>query len=201
MKLKYYLRGLGIGIIVTALLMGYSDSKAADHKAENQIVKATTESEPETEAVTEEAVLEEPETDYLYVTEENSIDLQITEAQNEACSEKETEETESFHTDQITETQSETEEIMTEKETEEEELIPSVFVGEDAQECYLLQIVKGDGSGTVARKLQNAGIIENAAEFDAYLMQHGYDKKISVGTVEIPQGATWLEIAQMISGR
>ena len=35
MKLKYYLRGLGIGIVVTALLMGYSNkNRAAEPKAE-----------------------------------------------------------------------------------------------------------------------------------------------------------------------
>ena len=43
--------------------------------------------------------------------------------------------------------------------------------------------------------------MENPTEFDAYLMQHGYDKKISVGTVEIAKGAGWLEIAEKISGK
>lgn len=61
--------------------------------------------------------------------------------------------------------------------------------------------MKGDDSGSVARKLQLAGLIDNAKEFDAYLMQHGYDKTISVGTVEITKGAVWQEIAEIISGK
>ena len=64
-----------------------------------------------------------------------------------------------------------------------------------------INIVRGDDSGTVARKLQNAGMVESATEYDAYLMQHGYDKKIRVGKVEIPVDATWQEIAEYISGR
>ena len=64
-----------------------------------------------------------------------------------------------------------------------------------------INIVRGDDSGTVARKLQNAGMVESATEYDAYLMQHGYDKKIRVGKVEIPVDATWQEIAEYISGK
>ena len=64
-----------------------------------------------------------------------------------------------------------------------------------------IMIVSGDDSGTVARKLQTAGLVDNASEFDAYLMQRGYDKKIAVGEKEIPRDATWLEIAEKISSR
>ena len=64
-----------------------------------------------------------------------------------------------------------------------------------------ITIARGDDSGTVARKLQNAGLVENASEYDAYLMQHGYDKKIRVGSVTIPADSTWQEIAEYISGR
>ena len=68
-------------------------------------------------------------------------------------------------------------------------------------EAVEITIARGDDSGTVARKLQNAGLVENASEYDAYLMQHGYDKKIRVGSVTIPTDSTWQEIADYISGR
>ena len=100
MKLKYYLRGLGIGIVVTVLLMGVSSSKEA--KAETTQVAAV---------------------------------------------EKMTEETETAET-----------------------------------------------------TVEESNAAETATEFDAFLMQHGYDKKISVGVVEIPLNATWMEIAQKLSG-
>ena len=66
-----------------------------------------------------------------------------------------------------------------------------------------IQIVisKGDDSGTVSRKLYNAGLIENAAEYDAFLMQHGYDKKISTGTKIIYATDSWQEIAEKLTSK
>ena len=66
-------------------------------------------------------------------------------------------------------------------------------------ETVEIVIESGDDSGTVSRKLQNAGVIENASEFDAFLMQHGYDKKISTGKKVIGVADTWQEIADKIS--
>ena len=60
-------------------------------------------------------------------------------------------------------------------------------------------IASGDDSGTVARKLYNAGLIENAAEYDAFLMQHGYDKRLSTGTKTINVTDSWQEIADKIT--
>ena len=85
-----------------------------------------------------------------------------------------------------------TQETMTEESSE---------VVVDSSDIITVRIVSGDDSGTVARKLQTAGVVENASEFDAFLMQHGYDKKIAVGEVEIKKGSTWLEIAEKLSRR
>ena len=65
----------------------------------------------------------------------------------------------------------------------------------------VIQISNGDDSGTVSRKLKDAGLIDSASDFDAYLMQHGYDKKISAGTVKIEPGSTWIEIADKLAGK
>jgi len=60
-------------------------------------------------------------------------------------------------------------------------------------------ISNGDDSGTVARKLHSAGLVDNAAEFDAFLIQHGYDKKMRAGTKTINIDDSWQEIADKIS--
>jgi cell division protein YceG involved in septum cleavage len=62
-----------------------------------------------------------------------------------------------------------------------------------------ITVAGGDDSGKVSRKLYNAGIIDNASEFDAFLMQHGYDKKITVGTKTINITDTWQEIAEKLT--
>ncbi len=208
MKLKYYLRGLGIGIVVTALLMGYSNkNRAAEPKAEVATEEtagdllADRNGEATTEEVIEQSTVENVtvETDSAETSEEET-------SQEETASELEssTQEAETItETESVTET--ETESVQTEETTDKKEQTQSSMEA-DAGNALLqttieINIVRGDDSGTVARKLQNAGMVESATEYDAYLMQHGYDKKIRVGKVEIPVDATWQEIAEYISGK
>lgn len=217
MKLKYYLRGLGIGIVVTALLMGVADKNEATAKTQT------------TQEITAETVQEE-QTQSELSAEDSKQNVSI-----EEFTEPVEEETEMLSEDNMTDHATENAEISltqsmtdTEEHIEEERKIPSSSkqeeetqeitqpetlaaqmeaasgssrtVTDEAQtDSVTLSIVRGDDSGTVSRKLQNAGLIDNASEFDAYLMQHGYDKKISIGSVEIPKGATWLEIAELLS--
>lgn len=208
MKLKYYLRGLGIGIAVTALLMGYSNkNRAAEPKAEAATEEtagdllADRNGEATTEEVIEQSTVENVtvETDSAETSEEET-------SQQETASELEssTQEAETItETESVTET--ETESVQAEETTDKKEQTQSSTEADAGnalpQTTIEINIVRGDDSGTVARKLQNAGIVESATEYDAYLMQHGYDKKIRVGKVEIPVDATWQEIAEYISGR
>lgn len=208
MKLKYYLRGLGIGIVVTALLMGYSNkNRAAEPKAEVATEETAGDllvdrnGEATTEEVIEQSTVENVtvETDSAETSEEET-------SQEETASELEssTQEAETItETESVTET--ETESVQAEETTDKKEQTQSSTEADAGnalpQTTIEINIVRGDDSGTVARKLQNAGMVESATEYDAYLMQHGYDKKIRVGKVEIPVDATWQEIAEYISGR
>lgn len=208
MKLKYYLRGLGIGIVVTALLMGYSNkNRAAEPKAEVATEEtagdllADRNGEATTEEVIEQSTVENVtvETDSAETSEEE-ISQQGTASELESS----TQEAETItETESVTET--ETESVQAEETTDKKEQTQSSTEADAGnalpQTTIEINIVRGDDSGTVARKLQNAGIVESATEYDAYLMQHGYDKKIRVGKVEIPVDATWQEIAEYISGR
>ena len=60
-------------------------------------------------------------------------------------------------------------------------------------------IVKGESSTTVARKLQQAGIIQDAMQFDQYLCLNGYDRRLVTGDHAIPAGASAREIAEIIT--
>ena len=208
MKLKYYLRGLGIGIVVTALLMGYSNkNRAAEPKAEVATEEtagdllADRNGEATTEEVIEQSTVENVtvETDSAETSEEE-ISQQGTASELESS----TQEAETItETESVTET--ETESVQAEETTDKKEQTQSSTEADAGnalpQTTIEINIVRGDDSGTVARKLQNAGMVESATEYDAYLMQHGYDKKIRVGKVEIPVDATWQEIAEYISGK
>lgn len=215
-KLKYYLRGLGIGIIVTALLMGVSDKNKVTAKTDDYTV--TSENSVHTTAddlenTDEENTDKETTEDKTKKTEAEKNEAVVitlpTEASNadssketsaEGITQEEILQNETLQSEE-TESQPETEEESTDELSKEvQDLIQMTKEASTASE-YTLEIVRGDDSGTVSRKLQNAGIVENATEFDAFLMQHGYDKKISIGTVKIQKGASWVEIAEKLSGK
>lgn len=195
MRLKYQLRGLGIGIILTAaLLMAFADDGKDSVKADDMEVLASIENETQESSMETESVSSVEETSVVveeeFSTEENSLEMETT-------SEEES----------IVQTLMENELVIatTEESLEEKSVEEELSLEEDETKVLTdvvkIKVVSGDDSGTVARKLQIAGLVDNASEFDAYLMQHGYDKKIAVGEKEIPMDATWIEIAEKISSR
>ncbi len=191
MRLKYQLRGLGIGIIITAaLLMCFSDEGEVSAKSSagtQDIVAEADTTETASEEITEQEAAKPAETVEMQEPE-TETETAVTEPQETSATEETTSEAE---------TENEPEAVSEEASTEAVAEEPVA----NTEGTVTITIVGGDDSGTVARKLQTAGLVENAREFDAYLMQHGYDKKISVGTVEISKGSGWLEIAEKISGK
>ena len=62
-------------------------------------------------------------------------------------------------------------------------------------------IVKGESSTAVAKKLQQAGIVPDAMQFDQYLCLNGYDRHLVVGVHAIPAGASARDIAEIITSK
>ena len=165
MKLKYYLRGLGIGILVTALIMGFT----------------TRDSRPLTDAEIKAAAAE------LGMVESDS--LRLADLPQEPTP-----------TPEITPEPEATPEV-TPEPTEEPENT-SEAATETTQESgadISITVSAGSGSRTVCNRLEEAGVITDAAEFDKYLCDQGYYKRICVGTFEIPADASWEEIAKIIT--
>lgn len=204
MKLKYYLRGLGIGILITGLIMGISQKNAvASARAEvmrayaqEALENEPSESLPPKEQESEPVLVREdgeapdgknPEVDWQDVNGDNS---------NSENPESEAPEADTPETGSVPETDS------TEPSSApEEEAVVIVNPGAAALDAQTVTITisRGDDSGTVSRKLYNAGLIESASEYDAFLMQHGYDKRINTGDKVIGLNDSWLEIAEKIT--
>ncbi|MCM1100933.1 MAG: hypothetical protein NC079_01460 [Clostridium sp.] len=68
-----------------------------------------------------------------------------------------------------------------------------------AGEAVVFQISSGASSYTVSRDLAAAGLVEDAADFDAFLCNNGYSKRLRTGTYEIYPGTGEEEIAEMIA--
>ena len=198
MKLRYYLRGLGIGIIVTAILMGFSEDKKQNmtdaqikaRAAELGMIESTTLSEPSRKATPE--LTEEPEKVTVTPTSESTPEPTVT-------PEEETEQAAATLTPEPT--------VTPEEETEQATATPipeattETNTDAETEETVTIIIYKGDSSVTVSRAAAKAGLVENAADFDMYLCANGYDKKLAVGTHVIPLEATYEEIAKELVSR
>ncbi len=88
------------------------------------------------------------------------------------------------------------EEVLQVKENAPKENVPKTEA-----EPASVTVVKGESSTAVAKKLQNAGVISDAAQFDSYLCLNGFDRKLVTGAHTIPAGATAREVAEIITGR
>lgn len=67
-------------------------------------------------------------------------------------------------------------------------------------EAVTVIIRRGSNSYSVSVQLAEAGLVENASEFDTYLCSNGYAGKIRTGTYQIVPGASWEQIAEIIAG-
>ena len=66
-------------------------------------------------------------------------------------------------------------------------------------ETVTIQVNSGDSSFAVSEKLEQAGLVSSATEFDLYLCENGYDKRLNVGTFEIPANADNEQIARILA--
>lgn len=206
MKFKYMVRGLGLGIIITAAVMGaYNRNAVADARVqvlkeygfgdEPTVVDEMESTEEETEISAAE------ETTEPVILRDETIESEIESVLDAAMESERTDETE------LSSETYEEESITQMSESDEQTATDGVIVvspsdeGDPTGDAILIVVAKGDDSGTVSRKLYNAGLIENAAEYDAFLMQHGYDKRISTGTKTIYATDTWQEIAEKLTGK
>lgn len=209
MKLKYYLRGLGVGIVVTCILMSISNKNAvADAKAEviavyeQSSTEIMTENESTQEETTEPIILrnEEIESEITSVLgEAQSNEQSIIETESEIEALTISTEIQSHETEKATTEDTDEIEISIENESKESVI---VIDSDDADvkngKIIEIQINKGDGSGVVAQKLYEAGVVEDAREFDEFLMQNGYDKKLNVGVKVINTSESWQMIADKL---
>lgn len=170
MKLKYFLRGLGSGIIFAAVIFLTAYYSSNHEMTDKEIIeKAKTLGMVEAEDPIKDLITSEKK-----MTEKNKKDK--TEKEKEAS----TKTTEKVTTEKIT-----TEKVTEEKTTEEEQI--SITVN------------SGDTSYTVCQRLEAAGVINDAAEFDTYLVENGYADRIRIDTYSVKKGMSFHDIAEIIT--
>lgn len=210
MNIKSYVRGIGGGLIVASLVLGFGVPK--EKMTDAEIKKRASEL-----GMVESSILSS-----LSVSEDSSsVSEEVTSNQDTSGEVSEESDTSAEDTEvsvDSTDTTEVSEEQPPVKEPDEETVTPEDLLesntpshinplGEDEtgfvslEEGVEIQIVRGDSSVTVSRRMFEAGLIESAVEFDKFLCSEGYDKSISVGVHNIPYGLSFEEMAQIITGR
>lgn len=204
MKIRYYLRGLGLGILFTTVffLIGgsskqtMSDEMIKERAKELGMIENTVLADignTMDESVEESIVISET------VSTEVNTDIEV-ESTSEMDTETVAEETSPETEESVEETSMEEELSEVETESSSEEEILSEEEEETPETGQIISIVvnKGEGSDTVSRRLYEAGLVDDPYEYDRYLMQNKYDRKIGAGEHLIPAGSSWQEIAQLL---
>ena len=200
MKLKYYLRGLGTGMAVTALIIGISGSFSDKGTMTDEEIRARAKELGLVERTTlSESVVQPEESVTEILPEESKTEILSEEPEStEEAFDENLESEQETDKPEADEQENDEQEAVREEEALPEEDAPFGMPAEAG--TVSLQIVRGDSSVSVSERLEEVGLIDDASAYDRYLCQNGYDKKIRTGTYEIPVNATQDEIARMITG-
>jgi len=221
MKIRYYLRGLGLGILVTAIFFMVSGKNS--QTMSDEMIKARAKELGMTESgVLSDLAVAEEETVYESVPEETE-EVNSTEGISEENESQDVTDVEEPVVESVEETaepeisvvEESVEEETSVEESEEETVVETASQSSDKTqeteansestenaasntEPVSVTVNRGEGSDTVSRRLQELGLVADAYEYDRYLMANGYDKRIGAGEHVIPVGATWEDIAKIL---
>lgn len=178
MRIKYYIRGIGIGIIFATLVLTISfyfgkGSFAKEKLSDEEIIERATELGMVMEATTEESTKEGADEN----TEEN-----------------------------LKEVAEESDESNTEKEaTVTAEAAPQIedVASSDSEEAETVTYVPftvhgGESSEIVSKNLKKAGLIDSVDDFNKYLSKIKVDNLIQSGTFYVKQGSSYDDIAALL---
>lgn len=201
MKFKYYLRGIGIGIIFASIifLIAYNDNKPS-RLSDNEIIERARElgmveaNDPINKLIDNKSTEATSTKKDDNITEASTTSEITTEKKNDtgASTEISTENTSEVNTSNTkTDVDNNTEDVSTEKTTE--------TASTEDNKTYELSITRGMSSYPVSLELERLGLIDDAAKFDDYLIENGYANRISVGTHKLTKGMDYHTIAELIS--
>ncbi|HCJ06890.1 MAG TPA: hypothetical protein DHV96_00590 [Lachnospiraceae bacterium] len=173
MKFRYFLRGVGIGIVFATIIFSVAYRQSGNSKmTDQQVIERA-----------KKLGMVEPSTSIKDLLDHNS-----SKTETETASDSKTE------TLQVKE-----EDTTTEATTEAATEVTSEENTEQPVETVEITVARGSASDTVCQQLKDAGMIEDASEFDKYLIDNGYASRIRVGTHTLTKGMDFHAIAEAIS--
>ncbi len=191
MRLKYYLRGLGLGIIFTCLMFMLFSNKKADNTDQmdiNQQLETTTETlsnqtsgDDKNDTANDEAVSGSADVQNNTDAEDDVNAQNNADAQNTADNQTGASDT----TD-------------TSNQTDDSNITGETGTDDVQDEYVTLVIEKGDIARDVAESLYEDGIIDDAESFRKYLGETGVSRTLHAGEYNIKVGSTYEEIVELL---
>lgn len=181
MRLKYYLRGLGLGIIFAVIIMtiGFHGNKQSMSDTEI-IEKAKTL-----------GMVEAKKSSGTVADEYNSEKTDQSAANSDDSSQK---------------AEAEQDSQTTQEDTQQEAVVPAADVQPEtvapedtATTTYTITVTRQDTCRTIAEKLKALGLVDDAEQFRIYMGQKGADHFIADGDHSIPQGASYDDIITILT--
>lgn len=191
MRLKYYLRGLGLGIIFTCLMFMLFSNKKADNTDQmdiNQQLETTTETlsnqtsgDDKNDTANDEVVSGSADVQNSTDAEDDVNAQNNADAQNTADNQTGASDT----TD-------------TSNQTDDSNITGETGTDDVQDEYVTLVIEKGDIARDVAESLYEEGIIDDVESFRKYLGETGVSRTLHAGEYNIKVGSTYEEIVELL---
>lgn len=217
MKLKYYLRGLGVGIVAMGLIMiitslnhkTMSDEEVVQRARELGMEYSTTLNNMKTEETTEEdAQSEAPdEKEDIKAQDNEAGDANVADADAKADENGDKPSEEDAGLNDNAESNEGADEGAGDTENGGNAGANGDATGngqndgntdDGTEEYVVLTISPGDGSDKLSSKAAELGLVESAADLDNYLITNGYANRLRVGSYEIKVGSSYEEIVNAI---
>lgn len=204
MRLRYYLRGLGIGMVVTALVMGValkgdrtlSDAEIRARAMELGMVDGDSRTLADIQA-SQESEMSSPDVPDPTGTPGDPGTAPTPTPEPDAAPTATPDPLKPLP--MVTLKPPQTEETDPTSEGTPLLPVPETISAAEPVESTAFTVSSGQSSYTVSKALVEAGLVEDALDFDQYLVDNGYSKRISPGTYEIPLDSTQEEIAKIIT--
>ena len=193
MKLKYYLRGIGFGIIFATIIMMVSSFGNKTKLSKEEIIVEATKLGmimPSTQS-------EQLQDSQQQENERNSELAPQAQSQVETPSDSQTQQESS----QVEESGSEKTEIVLEKDWYQSSHggLVTIYKSEEHPTTeILINIKKGATSEDVSEVLYECGYVESVDSFNIFMTTHAYNRKVLTGDKIIQAGATYEEIAHIL---
>ena len=210
MNVKSYLKGIGVGMIVASLILiiagnmnKVSDEDVIARAKELGYVQSTFVSQPEvvdnTSSNTEQKKIED--SDKVESTENNDANTDNAKADDKATDVNTNNENAEDKAYDANADSSTTETANTTNDTTvSDDSDKTADNNATSSETVKVEIKSGMSSESAALAVKNAGLVESDTEFNKYLCSEGYDKRLRVGSFEIPKDADFETIAKSLCG-